>query len=170
MSGPAGGVTGALWISEKVGYKNLLTLDMGGTSADVALIEGGVPKRRCVCVGVGRSVCASLRRLVGGLAVWGWLSGWAGGCGASALGGPLGTHARTDSTSGTVPVSWGVWCGRKETRVGNVSVRAQALDVHTVGAGGGSIAHVPQLTQYVLPPPPPALTHRPTNAPFATAE
>lgn len=46
MSGPAGGVTGALWISEKIGYKNLLTLDMGGTSADVALIEGGVPKRR----------------------------------------------------------------------------------------------------------------------------
>jgi N-methylhydantoinase A len=80
MSGPAGGVAGALWISEKVGFKNLLTLDMGGTSADVALIEGGVPKRR------------------------------------------------------------------KETRVGDVSVRAQALDVHTVGAGGGSIAHVPQLT------------------------
>lgn len=80
MSGPAGGVAGAVWISEKCGFKNLLTLDMGGTSADVALIEGGVPKRR------------------------------------------------------------------KETRVGDVSVRAQALDVHTVGAGGGSIAHVPQLT------------------------
>jgi N-methylhydantoinase A len=80
MSGPAGGVTGALWISEKVGYKNLLTMDVGGTSADVALIEGGVPKRR------------------------------------------------------------------KETRVGDVTVRAQALDVHTVGAGGGSIAHVPTLT------------------------
>ena len=80
MSGPAGGVTGAMWISDKVGYGNLLTMDVGGTSADVALIEGGVPKRR------------------------------------------------------------------KETRVGDVTVRAQALDVHTVGAGGGSIAHVPTLT------------------------
>jgi len=46
MSGPAGGVTGALWIAEKIGYKNVLTLDMGGTSTDVALIQGGVPKRR----------------------------------------------------------------------------------------------------------------------------
>ncbi len=80
MSGPAGGVTGALWLAKQAGYSNLLTLDMGGTSTDVALIQDGV---------------AQLRR---------------------------------------------------ETTVGDVTVRASSVDVRTVGAGGGSIAHVPELT------------------------
>ncbi|MBT0671077.1 hydantoinase/oxoprolinase family protein, partial [Novosphingobium profundi] len=39
MSGPAGGVTGALWVGKNAGIKNILTLDVGGTSTDVALIE-----------------------------------------------------------------------------------------------------------------------------------
>ena len=81
MSGPAGGVAGAVWIAEQAGYKNLLTFDMGGTSTDVSLIENGVP-------------------LV-----------------------------------------------RRETRVGDVTIRASSLDVRSVGAGGGSIAHVPELTR-----------------------
>jgi N-methylhydantoinase A len=81
MSGPAGGVAGALWIARQSGHENLLTFDMGGTSTDVALIEGGV--------------------------------------------------ART----------------RRETRVGDVTVRAPSIDVRTVGAGGGSIAYVPELTR-----------------------
>ncbi|MEM7694065.1 MAG: hydantoinase/oxoprolinase family protein [Pseudomonadota bacterium] len=81
MSGPAGGVSGALWIAGGGGFKNLLTFDMGGTSTDVALIEGGV--------------------------------------------------ART----------------RRETRVGDVTVRAPSVDVRSVGAGGGSIAYVPELTK-----------------------
>ncbi|MCC1493473.1 hydantoinase/oxoprolinase family protein [Cognatishimia sp. F0-27] len=81
MSGPAGGVAGALWISKQANFKNLLTFDMGGTSTDVALIEGGV--------------------------------------------------ART----------------RRETRVGDVTVRAPSIDVRTVGAGGGSIAYTPELTK-----------------------
>ena len=81
MSGPAGGVAGALWIAEQAGYKNLLTFDMGGTSTDVSLIENGAP-------------------LV-----------------------------------------------RRETRVGDVTIRASSLDVRSVGAGGGSIAHVPELTR-----------------------
>lgn len=80
MSGPAGGVTGALWLAKQAGYSNLLTLDMGGTSTDVALIQDGA---------------AQLRR---------------------------------------------------ETTVGDVTVRASSVDVRTVGAGGGSIAHVPELT------------------------
>ena len=46
MSGPAGGVSGALWIAKQSGFRNLLTLDMGGTSTDVALIEGGVARTR----------------------------------------------------------------------------------------------------------------------------
>jgi N-methylhydantoinase A len=35
----------------------------------------------------------------------------------------------------------------RETTVGDLKVRATSVDVRTVGAGGGSIAHVPQLTQ-----------------------
>ena len=80
MSGPAGGVTGALWIAKNAGFKNILTLDVGGTSTDVALIENAEP------------------RLV------------------------------------------------RDTAVGHLKVRASSLDVKTVGAGGGSIAHVPELT------------------------
>jgi len=81
MSGPAGGVTGALWVAKNAGFENILTLDVGGTSTDVALIEGLEPRR-----------------------------------------------IRT-------------------TEVGHLSVRASSLDVKTVGAGGGSIAHVPELTK-----------------------
>ena len=36
---------------------------------------------------------------------------------------------------------------RRETTVGDVTVRASSVDVRTVGAGGGSIAHVPGLTR-----------------------
>ena len=81
MSGPAGGVTGALWVGRNAGIRNILTLDVGGTSTDVALIEDLEPRR-----------------------------------------------ART-------------------TEVGHLSVRASSLDVKTVGAGGGSIAYVPELTK-----------------------
>ncbi len=80
MSGPAGGVTGALWSAKNATLKNILTLDVGGTSTDVALIENGEPRLR------------------------------------------------------------------RETSVGHLTVRASSLDVKTVGAGGGSIAHVPELT------------------------
>jgi N-methylhydantoinase A len=81
MSGPAGGVTGALWVGRNAALRNILTLDVGGTSTDVALIENLEPRR-----------------------------------------------VRT-------------------TDVGHLSVRASALDVKTVGAGGGSIAYVPELTK-----------------------
>lgn len=45
MSGPAGGVTGALWVGRHAGIHNILTLDVGGTSTDVALIENLDPRR-----------------------------------------------------------------------------------------------------------------------------
>ena len=35
----------------------------------------------------------------------------------------------------------------RETKVGDLTVRASSVDVRTVGAGGGSIAHVPELTK-----------------------
>ena len=80
MSGPAGGVSGAVWVAEQCGFSDLLTFDMGGTSTDVALVQGLRPR-------IGR-----------------------------------------------------------ETKVGDLTVRASSVDVRTVGAGGGSIAHVPPLT------------------------
>ena len=42
LSGPAGGVVGARLIGEAVDARDLLTLDMGGTSADASLVMGGV--------------------------------------------------------------------------------------------------------------------------------
>jgi N-methylhydantoinase A len=41
----------------------------------------------------------------------------------------------------------GVAQTRRETRVADVTVRASSIDVRTVGAGGGSIAYVPELTK-----------------------
>lgn len=39
LSGPAGGVTAAAFIGERIGHSDLITVDMGGTSYDVAVIE-----------------------------------------------------------------------------------------------------------------------------------
>jgi N-methylhydantoinase A len=39
LSGPAGGVVGALRIASAVGIQNVITFDMGGTSTDVALCD-----------------------------------------------------------------------------------------------------------------------------------
>tara|TARA_B100000989_G_scaffold267584_1_gene221750 strand:- start:1621 stop:3324 length:1704 start_codon:yes stop_codon:yes gene_type:complete len=39
LSGPAAGAVGASFIAQQVGRKNIITLDMGGTSADVAMIQ-----------------------------------------------------------------------------------------------------------------------------------
>jgi len=75
LSGPAGGIVGAVEIARLAGFKRALTFDMGGTSTDVAL-AGENPR--------------------------------------------LTTEARVD----TFPV------------------RVPMLDIHTVGAGGGSIARI----------------------------
>ena len=40
-SGPSAGVVGAAEIARKLGYENVLTFDMGGTTAKAAMIEGG---------------------------------------------------------------------------------------------------------------------------------
>ena len=44
FSGPAAGVVGAVRSVAGAGYRDLITLDMGGTSTDVALIAGGQPE------------------------------------------------------------------------------------------------------------------------------
>lgn len=43
MSGPASGVMAAAYTGRRIGELNLITYDMGGTSTDVALIQGGEP-------------------------------------------------------------------------------------------------------------------------------
>lgn len=43
LSGPAGGVVGAAAAVRGAGYRDALTVDVGGTSADVGLILGGEP-------------------------------------------------------------------------------------------------------------------------------
>src|SRR5207244_3640141 len=43
LSGPAGGVVGARLVGAALGLSELLTLDMGGTSADANLVTGGAP-------------------------------------------------------------------------------------------------------------------------------
>src|ERR1039458_2169694 len=41
LSGPAGGVGGALLMAELAGLENVLCFDMGGTSCDVCVITAG---------------------------------------------------------------------------------------------------------------------------------
>jgi N-methylhydantoinase A len=74
VSGPAAGVVGAARVAASAGFSEAISFDMGGTSTDVCLIEGG---------GAARSA---------------------------------------------------------ERRVGGLPVRLPTVDVHTVGAGGGSLA------------------------------
>jgi N-methylhydantoinase A len=81
LSGPSGGVAGALFVARKAGYDDILAFDMGGTSTDVALCQNGQPT-------IGR-----------------------------------------------------------ETSIGHFRIKVPSVNVHTVGAGGGSIAHVPELTK-----------------------
>lgn len=44
LSGTASGVIGAAWLARRAGEKHVLTLDIGGTSADFALIIDGEPQ------------------------------------------------------------------------------------------------------------------------------
>jgi N-methylhydantoinase A len=75
LSGPAAGVAGAFAIAQRAGFNRILTFDMGGTSTDVALCDGAVPRRA-------------------------------------------------------------------EVTIDGLTARTTAVDVHTVGAGGGSIARL----------------------------
>jgi len=75
LSGPAGGVVGAVAVARRCGFKKILTFDMGGTSTDVSLID----------VDDGPNIT-------------------------------------------------------NELHVGGMPVAVPMLDIHTVGAGGGSIA------------------------------
>ncbi|MGE0852096.1 MAG: hydantoinase/oxoprolinase family protein [Hyphomicrobiaceae bacterium] len=43
LSGPAAGAVGAAYVGAASGHKNLIGIDIGGTSADISLIHGGEP-------------------------------------------------------------------------------------------------------------------------------
>jgi N-methylhydantoinase A len=73
LSGPAGGIVGAAAVAQRSGFNRIITFDMGGTSSDVALVDG-----------------------------------------------------RPSTTN--------------EADVAGLPVRVPVLDIHTVGAGGGSLA------------------------------
>jgi len=42
LSGPAGGILGGQYVAELAGFSRIITFDMGGTSTDVALLEGNL--------------------------------------------------------------------------------------------------------------------------------
>lgn len=41
MSGPAGGLIGGIWVGKSAGYDSVITLDVGGTSADIGVAPNG---------------------------------------------------------------------------------------------------------------------------------
>ena len=45
LSGPAGGLIGMQWIGNQLGTPRLVGFDMGGTSTDVSLLDGELPRR-----------------------------------------------------------------------------------------------------------------------------
>jgi len=44
LSGPSTGAIGGAYVGKLAGFPNVITFDMGGTSTDVCLVEGGIPK------------------------------------------------------------------------------------------------------------------------------
>lgn len=60
LSGPAGGVTGAAAIARRAGLPRVITFDMGGTSTDVARVDGAFDYRYQHKVGAARVFAPSL--------------------------------------------------------------------------------------------------------------
>ncbi|HKS08940.1 MAG TPA: hydantoinase/oxoprolinase family protein [Pyrinomonadaceae bacterium] len=60
LSGPSGGVVGALRAAQSAGLKNIITFDMGGTSTDVALCDGGAIRTTNEAVVAGLPVAVSV--------------------------------------------------------------------------------------------------------------
>ena len=60
LSGPSGGVVGALRAARSAGIKNVITFDMGGTSTDVALCDSGAIRTTNEAVVAGLPVAVSV--------------------------------------------------------------------------------------------------------------
>ena len=76
LSGPSGGAVGAAYLAREIDLPDVLTIDMGGTSTDVSLCEGGTP-----------------------------------------------------------PI-------KRDAQLGYYQFQSRSVDIHSVGAGGGSIAYL----------------------------
>ena len=63
LSGPAGGVVGAARVAAEAGYASAVGFDMGGTSTDVSLIEGGECDRAFETTVAGVRVKAPMLRI-----------------------------------------------------------------------------------------------------------
>lgn len=63
LSGPAGGVVGAARVAREAGFPGAIGFDMGGTSTDVSLIEGGETERAFETVVAGVRVKAPMMRI-----------------------------------------------------------------------------------------------------------
>ena len=46
LSGPSAGVVGGIWVGRQAGFENLITLDVGGTSADIGVAPEGQLRMR----------------------------------------------------------------------------------------------------------------------------
>jgi N-methylhydantoinase A len=60
LSGPSGGVVGALRAAQSAGIKNVITFDMGGTSTDVALCDSGAIRTTNEAVVAGLPIAVSV--------------------------------------------------------------------------------------------------------------
>lgn len=60
LSGPAGGVVGSARIAQQLGFEQILTFDMGGTSTDAARFDGGYDYRFVTKVGHTEMLSPSL--------------------------------------------------------------------------------------------------------------
>jgi N-methylhydantoinase A len=60
LSGPSGGGVGALRAAEAAGLQNIITFDMGGTSTDVALCDGGAIRTTNEAIVAGLPVAVSV--------------------------------------------------------------------------------------------------------------
>src|SRR5881396_350883 len=87
LSGPAGGVVGARLVGAALGLSELLTLDMGGTSADASLVTGGAAVHDGGGVGGGGGAVAGVPLARGGGQEGG--GGGGGGGGGAVAGVPL---------------------------------------------------------------------------------
>jgi len=60
LSGPSGGVVGALRAARNAGFPDVITFDMGGTSTDVALCDGGSIRTTNEAIVAGLPVAVSM--------------------------------------------------------------------------------------------------------------
>lgn len=60
LSGPSGGVVGALRAAQSAGLRNIVTFDMGGTSTDVALCDSGAIRTTNEAIVAGLPVAVSV--------------------------------------------------------------------------------------------------------------